>query len=414
MSSFRYSDINFDDPEPVANRPATIYGVVITFMLMTWICVLLRLHVRFRVVHAAGWDDLYVVLYLLTVTVGTIAICLAVRYGGLGKHFLLLDQPTREAYLKTFYVANATYITSTAFIKAALLLQYLRIFDPGTVTHRLIKALIIFVALWGFAYSFLGWVPCFPVWEFWIADAGARCYGFGSADARAFVATFESHTAINMVLDLLVLFLPLPLYWRANTTPAARLRLTGLMAAGTLVIVFATWRLVTIIRHQAATYPTRDPTWYGPLTILLAVLEVDAAAICASVPVFWPVLTLQWGKIFVTQEIVMTRETRYSHHPSSSSRHDDDMYEDVYEDDENGLTRGSSSNPSSGQSRGEEAQMESGGDPARYGKDGHYKDSYVLAQLDPLRAQTEGIVTSATRAGGNIGKKGGGRKWTRI
>lgn len=57
--------------------------------------------------------------------------------------------------------------------------------------------------------------------------------------------------------------------------------------------------------------PTRDPTWYGPITMLLAVLEVDAAAVCASVPIFWPVLSNKLGGIFVTQEIEIRRETRF-------------------------------------------------------------------------------------------------------
>lgn len=45
--------------------------------------------------------------------------------------------------------------------------------------------------------------------------------------------------------------------------------------------------------------------------MLLAVLEVDAAAVCASVPIFWPVLSNKLGGIFVTQEIEIRRETRF-------------------------------------------------------------------------------------------------------
>jgi hypothetical protein len=41
-----------------------------------------------------------------------------------------------------------------------------------------------------------------------------------------------------------------------------------------------------MIPSQVATYPTRDPTWYGSISIMLAALEINAASICASVPVF--------------------------------------------------------------------------------------------------------------------------------
>lgn len=43
---------------------------------------------------------------------------------------------------------------------------------------------------------------------------------------------------------------------------------------------------------------------------MLASLEIDLASIVASIPVFWPVLTQNWGKIFVTQEVHVTRHHR--------------------------------------------------------------------------------------------------------
>ncbi|KAH9905423.1 hypothetical protein F4778DRAFT_707182 [Xylariomycetidae sp. FL2044] len=383
MTDFRYSDINFGEPEPIANRPETILGVVITFMALSWIFVALRLYVRFKVVRAPGWDDLCVVLYLLMTTAGSIAICVSVRYG-LGKHFLLLDPSWQwEGYLKAFYVANAAYVTSTTFIKEALLLQYLRVFDRGFFMHYLILFFIVFTACWGLAYSFLAWVPCLPVNQFWIADPGARCYAYGSPSPEPFVLTYESHTAVNTVLDIIVLLIPLPLFFKEGTSFATKMRLVGLLSMGLLVIAFAIWRLATIVDHQVATWPTRDPTWYGPISILLAVLEVDAAAVCASVPIFWPVLTVQWGKIFVTQEVNITHEARY--------RDDDDV----------GLTRGASHerSPSESDSKG----------PGR-NTDVHYQDSYVLDQVDPLRTQTAPMHASAR----SNSIKAGSRHWVKI
>ncbi|KAI1343254.1 hypothetical protein F5Y15DRAFT_228860 [Xylariaceae sp. FL0016] len=385
MSDFRYLPINLYEPEPVSNRPETIYGVTIVFLILSWICVMFRLYVRFNIVRAPGWDDFCVICYLMTVTAGSIATCMAVKYG-LGQHFLLLEQWQWVGYLKTFYVANASYVTSTAFIKGALLLQYQRVFDRGFFMHRLITCLIVFVALWGFTYSFLAWVPCVPVWEYWIADEGATCYAFGAPSPGPFVATYESHTAINMLLDVMVLLIPLPLYFKEGTSFQTRMRLTGLLSMGTLVIILAIWRLVTIIDHQVATWPTRDPTWYGPISILLAVLEVDAAAICASVPIFWPVLTLHWGKIFVTQEVDITHETRYAD-----------------EEDQNGLTRGTSHSRT-----GSEVEVVGGGGGAAK-KDAYYQDSYVLSQVDPLRTtRSDRVVTSARSDSMK------GRKWMKI
>jgi hypothetical protein len=68
--------------------------------------------------------------------------------------------------------------------------------------------------------------------------------------------------------------------------------------------------LVTCVEHRAATYPTLDPTWYSPITIVLSDLEVDVASICASAPVFWPVLCQKVLTIFVTKEVEVTRMSR--------------------------------------------------------------------------------------------------------
>ncbi|ORY65963.1 uncharacterized protein BCR38DRAFT_456638 [Pseudomassariella vexata] len=348
---------------PLTNRPSTILGLTISFLLFSWICVAGRLYTRVKIIRSPGWDDLFVVLYLFTTTAGTIAICLSVDHG-LGQHVATLDPSTVMNYLKCFYVMNAAYVSSTTFIKLALMFQYLRIYDQATMMYRTCQAVTIFTALWGFAYSFIAWVPCFPIWQFWTGDPGAQCYGYGSIIPTQFVATYETHSAINMALDIMVLIIPLPLFFQKGTKFTQHLRLFGLIFMGTVVICIAIWRLATIIKHQAATWPIWDPTWYAPISIILAMLEIDTAAVCASVPIFWPSLSNQVSKIFVTQEIKITRETRYAH-----------------ADEESQLTQSQHSR------MGSEADLKRQESTRKM--DAHYHDSYILRQVDPLRSPGE-------------------------
>ena len=51
-----------------------------------------------------------------------------------------------------------------------------------------------------------------------------------------------------------------------------------------------------------------DPTWDNATTAGLACLEAHLASVCAALPVFWPVLTTAFGRIFVTTEVSVTRE----------------------------------------------------------------------------------------------------------
>jgi len=98
---------------------------------------------------------------------------------------------------------------------------------------------------------------------------------------------------------------------------------TPLTAAS--VNIFSVWRFATTIEHQAATYPTFDPTWYGAVTIVMAGLETASACICASVPVFWgPMLATAsqlLGQIFITKEIHVTTEHRFEDLESNDTIH---------------------------------------------------------------------------------------------
>ena len=74
------------------------------------------------------------------------------------------------------------------------------------------------------------------------------------------------------------------------------------------IVIFSVWRLATIVEHEAGWEPEMDFTWYGPISIILASLEVDVAILAASVPVFWPVIESSFPGIFVTREVHVTSQ----------------------------------------------------------------------------------------------------------
>lgn len=124
---------------------------------------------------------------------------------------------------------------ATAFIKLALLFQYLRIFELHTVMRRTTIFFIVITALWGLAYSILALVPCYPVSAFWnwtVTDAVR--WGFGSHDQAVFADTYISHVASNVALDLIVFALPIPLYFNPLLDMKARVGLFCLNVLGVL------------------------------------------------------------------------------------------------------------------------------------------------------------------------------------
>lgn len=344
----------FNEPVPWQNHKSSILAISIAAMSLSALCVITRLYIRFRVIRSPGWDDLFVGLYLITNTASAIAMCIAPD-SGLGQHIFYLTPQQLQKFLILFYISNSSYISSTTFVKLSLLFQYLRIYEHGTAYRYFCVFLIGLIGLWGSLFSFMAWVPCFPVSHYW-EELDARyknCYGFGISTDRT---TFVIHTAMNMLFDFHVLAIPLPLYFKGGTPLKTRIGMTALLLLGVLVNAVAAVRLAILIKQKESIAQVIDATWFAPDAILLATVEGSLASICASVPIFWPILVKHIGNILVTQEIQIVHEERC-----------------VVED------------------KDDRYKM----DAARC----HYRDSFILGQVDPLRAHTRARVE--TRCNGN-------------
>ncbi|KAF5525607.1 Satratoxin biosynthesis SC1 cluster protein 4 [Colletotrichum aenigma] len=301
---------NLSDPMPILNERAAVLGMVISFLVVAWICGIFRLYVRFFVAHCLGWDDFFVVLAMLSSLMLSAATCVSTNYG-LGQHFLTLGFGGMVAFARSFYVCGGAYAMATALIKLALLFQYMRMFEAGSKSRFVTLVVIYITAAWGLAYSFLAFIPCFPVSAFWnLTTVTKDRWAFGSHDPVIFARTFESHVGMNVALDLIVFLIPLRLFLEQGLRAKSRLGLLGLFTMGVLVNILGIFRLIGITHTQAGTYPTLDPSWYGCVPIVLAAVEVNLATICASLPIFWPVLQMNLGKIFITKEIEITSEVR--------------------------------------------------------------------------------------------------------
>ncbi|KAK7916888.1 hypothetical protein PG985_010496 [Apiospora marii] len=392
---------NLSEPKPVSNYPETIIALAVTFLTITWACVGFRMYTRFFIMYSPGWDDFFVMLVLLSGTVGSVCECLATEHG-MGEHFLNISDEDRVTYLRYFYISNSTYCMSTAFVKLALLFQYLRIFKEGRMRAITITVMII-TAVWGAAYTFMAIVPCFPVEKYWTLTTPGECYGFGSLNASVFYGMYASSAAINMTLDLVVLAIPVPVYFSRDTPFKSKLGLTALFCMGIIINFISIWRVASMVEHRAATFPTFDPTWYGPISVELATLEVNFATICASIPVFWPVLTARLDKVFVTREIKIERihrfETVDEDLDGCGGKYGDDVELQRTRSNSNGVNAALGSNPvvvganglsphSRATSESSLARTRSGGNGTnQYGGSStnmHYMDEYVAAQVDPL------------------------------
>jgi hypothetical protein len=99
---------------------------------------------------------------------------------------------------------------------------------------------------------------------------------------------------------------------------------------------------------------------------MLSCLEIDLAIMCASMPIFWPVLEQSFSQIFVTSEVRISTENR---HIEEAGR--------GYElDGRTGSLKSESGNSRESLTRGAANVTV---DPYA-----HYKDRYILARVHPF------------------------------
>ncbi len=291
----------------------------------------------------------------------------AIKYGS-GRHFLLLTFGEVRNYLIFFYILNVSLNFAATFIKLSQLFQFLRIFERGTWAYRASLVGIVVISLWGIAYTLLSLIPCASIADSWnVLARDARCWAYASQNAAEFTATIVSHNILNTLFDMYIIAIPFQLYAKPGLSLRTRLGLLVLLLMGATyviavlpvrcialtvecrVVTLSGWRVYETIYYKAGWYPTRDPTWYGPKSILLMVLEVNVASICVSVPIFWPVLSPYLGAIFVTHEF----SVKYEAHEGSRSRRK--------------LVGQSWMND-------------------------HYRDSFIMDLVDPIGASTRGFM----------------------
>ncbi len=150
---------------------------------------------------------------------------------------LVVTVSDEEKLSQNFYVSMVSYNVSTTFTKLCLLSQYIRMFDRTNPLWRWCWGFLVVAAIWGAAFIIIGAVPCIPVSSFWHRGSGGHCYGFGSVDPSMLQRVYISQNATNVFLDLVVLAIPVPLYFEKTTPWRTRIGIGCLLLCGVVYVI---------------------------------------------------------------------------------------------------------------------------------------------------------------------------------
>ncbi|KAJ5752242.1 hypothetical protein N7520_009159 [Penicillium odoratum] len=134
-----------------------------------------------------------------------------------------------EGFLKGDYVFSHFYDWAIATIKLAILSLYYRIFST-VVFRRFVIGTAFFVVLWLAAMEIALGLQCIPIQKAWDMNVEGSCVN---------LVSFSYFTNItNLITDIWVFLLPLPIIFRLHVTRRRKFELAGVFAIGLLYVPF--------------------------------------------------------------------------------------------------------------------------------------------------------------------------------
>ena len=180
------------------------------------------------------------------------------------------------------YVELLVYSFAIPLPKLVLLLFYIRIFSNPRFKQAA-YAVAYFVIAWCPAVFFTDMFQCRPLAFAWDKSIkGGTCI-----DVLAF---FRYIAVPNVLSDVAVLVLPLPMIWQLHTTTKQKLELSGVFLLGSLGLIASIVRMVIFFRSNAFA----DPTWTAVTLLAWTMVEAEAVLIAACLPPLRPLFISLW------------------------------------------------------------------------------------------------------------------------
>ncbi|KAI9833956.1 MAG: hypothetical protein M1826_005861 [Phylliscum demangeonii] len=270
------------------SKAASVLALVVVLTAMATMATGARLAAR-RINKAALRADDYTLGLALVLAFGLAAAAIASVRNGLGHHQSGVDVATLENFAKSQYAFVVLYTSCVMLVKISILLLYRTLFaTPGFRTAALAAG--GYVTALGSASTLVSLFKCrSPIRDGWqpIPSPSAACID----DLAFFLAT----GALNLLADLAILLLPLPVIWRLRLRRQQKLALSAIFTLGGCACLAAAVRLGLLVRRSGS-WTTADgdgpldSTWILVDPEIWSIIEPCVGVVCACLPTLGPLL----------------------------------------------------------------------------------------------------------------------------
>ena len=174
------------------------------------------------------------------------------------------------------YLAIIFYVPAVALPKVAILLFYLRL-NPDRKFRYSVFAILALTVGYMVALDLAQIFGCSPVSKFWdLSITSGKCVDV--------TKIYLANPIINTIVDLLVLFIPIPMVLRLHISQRYKLCLAMLFAVGSSTVIVSAVRIWAIAVSSRST----DTTWHVTISTSLIVVESNLTVACGSVIMLRP------------------------------------------------------------------------------------------------------------------------------
>ena len=170
------------------------------------------------------------------------------------------------------------YALVSLFSKLSILCLYLRIFQVHQLSIWFTYALIVIVTGYTTASALTVIFGCSPVRKAWAPNLHGHC--IQTVDVAVFTAV------MNVMTDLTIFLLPLPLLWRLRLERRTKIALMVVFLTGAAVVVVSIFRLVATVKYAGE----QDVTWYWVRWDVASLFEGNVAILCGCMPAIKPLI----------------------------------------------------------------------------------------------------------------------------
>ncbi|KAH7155981.1 hypothetical protein EDB81DRAFT_944525 [Dactylonectria macrodidyma] len=264
----------------VDNQGWKLYITSLVMIITAGLFVIARCATRYDM-NKLGWDDVAVVVSLLSSIIVSVSMQLAIQ-NGYGMHKADLTKPELNTALKMFFIAQTPYKVTVCLNKVAAILLYLRLFVTRGFRIACFVAMGIIVA-WSIGGVGATIWQCVPIAGAWNKKLDATCI-----DSNKF---WVAYAVMNILTDIMVLALPIAPIMKLQMSIRERLLLCCVFLLGGFVTITSILRTTSV---QNSLKNKEDITYNFIERGMWTLIEANLGIISACLPV----LKRPLGKIF--------------------------------------------------------------------------------------------------------------------